>query len=686
MARFYPLYVRRSDGKVQIIVKGKLKELNEPTEEQLDQKPDKNGVSDFYREVGIDEIKSLDWRRKLGGLLARELDPKDKPGQDAGYILAAFPENYRLYEHVKKTEKDGKTQVKNKTHAGGGNDRQDAYLYGHPAGRRKRFRSPADFFPHLLWLCTDESGDPDNCSCKFCSPEDLEQVVPGAKTKAERSGKTETEAKPVVQQTGGAMARHGSAQGTSVKQGPAAPIARPTSVPRQLVPTPLPARKREDQEIDSRYRSFMYRQGELVWFQRGQAWGLGVILRRWLTPDEQFRYIVQPLSYPNHRPLPVTKSTNAEMRPWLAWSVPRFTNDGLNNHQHPPTYENADWQGMAQKRYGMGDMEVDASIMAAKSIDGAYTPFGLNRTTQPESGVEERHYDGIYLGAEKIWTGDPVRLFSSPGTDIMVIHSIVERTRSSSNGQQIIPPSCHLVGDIYSLTTIAHADPNLPTPAAANNNPHLPIRLTEDLADRNAKSILAQRVASYWRLIATQHQVELGGVRGRWYEASLLVPILNPAHYEETARKGEVQEASLLMNSRGDCLNSNRPPSFPRLAPVIVRKETRKEAFGQAVPADAEIQEGIAPPNNVDPALSGGGGGGGGGGSVGSINGGGAMEIDPGFETADAGVNDHLGDEHGAGGGLDEFMNLDEGLDSVHASMPGFEQQYDNQPSQGGFY
>lgn len=81
MARFYPLYVRRSDGKVQIIVKGKLKEHNEPTEEQLDQKPDKNGVSDFYREVGIDEVKSLDWRRKLGGLLARELDQKEKPGQ-----------------------------------------------------------------------------------------------------------------------------------------------------------------------------------------------------------------------------------------------------------------------------------------------------------------------------------------------------------------------------------------------------------------------------------------------------------------------------------------------------------------------------------------------------------------------------------------------------------------------------
>lgn len=508
--------------------------------------------------------------------------------------------------------------------------------------------------------------------------------MPGAKAKVDMPAKSEAEVKPFIQQTGGAMARHGSAQGTSVKQGPITPTARPTSAPRRLAPTPLPISKREDQQIDSRYRTFVYRQGELVWFQRGQAWGLGIILRRWLTSDEQYHYIVQPLSYPNHRPPPVTKSSNSEMRPWLAWSVPRFTNDGLNNHQDPPTYETADWQGMAQKRYGMGDMEVDASIMAAKSIDASYTPFGLNQTSHPESGVEEKHYDGIYLGAERIWVGDPVRLHINPGTDIMVVHSIVERTRRTPSGQQIIPPSCHFVGDIYSLTTTTHIDPNLPTPAAANNNPHLPIRLTEDLADRNAKSILAQRVASYWRLIATQHRLELSDVRGRWYEASLLLPILNPAHYEEAARKGEVQEASLLMNSRGDCINSNRPPSLPRLTPIIVRKATRKETLGQAVPSDAEILEGIASPDNVDPALGGDGGGGGGGG--GGVSGGDVMEINPSFETANVGVDDRLAGEHGGGGGLDEFMNLDEGPDDVHASIPGFGQQYDGQPSQGGFY
>ncbi|KAI6863863.1 hypothetical protein KC334_g20354, partial [Hortaea werneckii] len=180
MGRFYPLYIRRSDGKLEILSRTtKRKERNEPTPEQLDQKPDKHGVADYYREVPLDEVKSLDWRRKLGGMLARELAWKDQAGQtDIGYMLATFPEGYRLFEHVKKTERDGKTEVKSKNHAGGANDRQDAYLYGHPSGRKKRFRSPADFFPHLLWLSTDESGDPDNCGCKICSPEDLENAIP----------------------------------------------------------------------------------------------------------------------------------------------------------------------------------------------------------------------------------------------------------------------------------------------------------------------------------------------------------------------------------------------------------------------------------------------------------------------------------------------------------------------------
>jgi len=80
MARFYPVYCRRSDGKAEVLGKGRRRETNLPTEEQLDQRPNKNGVSDYYREVAPDEAKHLDWRRKLGGMLAREVKWQTKDG------------------------------------------------------------------------------------------------------------------------------------------------------------------------------------------------------------------------------------------------------------------------------------------------------------------------------------------------------------------------------------------------------------------------------------------------------------------------------------------------------------------------------------------------------------------------------------------------------------------------------
>lgn len=80
MGRFFPVYIRRSDGKIEIKSRHRSLERNEPTKEQLDKTPDTNGISDFYREVDIDEQKHLDWRRKLGGMLARDLG-QSNPGK-----------------------------------------------------------------------------------------------------------------------------------------------------------------------------------------------------------------------------------------------------------------------------------------------------------------------------------------------------------------------------------------------------------------------------------------------------------------------------------------------------------------------------------------------------------------------------------------------------------------------------
>ncbi|KAK5165577.1 uncharacterized protein LTR77_009106 [Saxophila tyrrhenica] len=679
MARFYPLYVRRSDGKREVLAKGKRSETNQPTDEQLDQKPDRNGISDYYREVGIDESKHLDWRRKLGGMLARELVWKDKEAQqdsDAGYMLVALPENYRLYEHVKKTVKDGKTEIKSKTHAGGGNDRQDAYLYGHPAGRKKRYRSPGDFFPHLLWLCTDEGGDPDNCGCKICSPEDLDDVVPNTKPKA-----TTPTFKVEAGASGTGMMRLGSAQGTTkLKQEAGGPV--PVQQ-RTLTPTRLEPAKSTDQTIDRQYNSFFYRPGEVVWFSRGAAWGIGVVLRRWKNKDGQNHYSVQPLSHPFGHPSAMTKTSDSELRPWLAWSVPKYTNDGLNQLVEPARYDNVDWAGlMMHKKYGTGDAEVDASILAAKSVDASYTPFASVRTAELESGVTVENYAGMYLGAEKLWVGDALRL--QPGTDILVLHNIMVRRTTTS--QELQQQTVHLIGDVYTIQRVQHTNPSTPTFASAQNNPQLPPRLTEDLAFRNNLSIRAKGTAHYWKLTAINSRHELNDIKGRWYEASLALPIVAQPQFEDAARKGEISEATLWMNSRGDCIGANRAAHLPRLPRQNVYRPTRREAFMQSIPPNAEIRDGVDPPlpDNVDPALEG----------LGGTQD--SMDIDPRFDTADAqnmssdeirvSRPGEMQDQVPDTAGLDEFMNL-EGMDEQGGSdLPGFGQHYTQENTQQGYY
>lgn len=88
MAPYFPLYVRRSDGRLEISSKG-VKELNRPSGDQLDNTPNAQGMSDFYRECAVGD-KDVDWRRKLGGMLIRELGGKETRGL---FLLAILKED-----------------------------------------------------------------------------------------------------------------------------------------------------------------------------------------------------------------------------------------------------------------------------------------------------------------------------------------------------------------------------------------------------------------------------------------------------------------------------------------------------------------------------------------------------------------------------------------------------------------
>lgn len=518
------------------------------------------------------------------------------------YCLADFPENYRLYEHCRimpealKSEKEGSKYP---------NERRDYYLYGHPGGRKKRFRSPADFLPHLLWMSTDQEGDPDNCECKLCTSEDFSKLANEYLQWAHREGKlaaadrtdqrqgklAEVETTAIKKELKGDGASATSAipnmprkrtlstsqektQNLAPKSQPSAtaapaPVA-PSPAPQLLPPTQLPVPKNYEQAIDAQCNKFLYRPGEVVWFSRGSSWGLAVITARQLFKDQRHQdrpeYTVQPLSHPFGHPPMLKISQEDLLRPWLAWSAPNATHQALVNGAL--TYDTIDWRSVVQHLYGPGDPEVDGSIFAAKFVDGSYTPFEPLESSRPQA--TERFYNGVYVGGEKIWTGEAVRLRTGSEKDIMILHHIVEVSAENSSGATSQETS--VIGDIYAFETVTY-NPKRPIPS----NPYLPLRVSEDLNYRNRITIAHKSQISYWKLTQASARLSLGEVKGRWYESRVLLPIVQgQTAFAQALSRGEISDVGDKLNGRGDSTNNARK--------LGTKKASRLEALGAAVP------------------------------------------------------------------------------------------------------
>jgi hypothetical protein len=497
--------------------------------------------------------------------------------------LWEFPDNYKLYEHIK-TKADGQAKT-SKNHSGGGHDRQDAYLYGYPKGPRKRFRSPVEFFPHLLWLCTDDTSDMQNCTCKMCSPVQLEVEKPAVKTEVkpeiqrDNSGQQVTGRSPVVQIPARRVSNPPPVQSPATK--PATPVAASATsqirAPAPLQPSPLPDPRSIDQQVDCLPQKFISRPGEVVWYYRPKtgAWGLGVVLRRWLDKSSGGKaYFVQPLSHPHESLTPELVSTENEMKPWLAWSAPNYTYSYLQQHLAIP-FEKVDWQGLIAGRYGTeGVAGVDASIMAAKAVDITYTLFDYLKKTVNEGG-QDAHYNGVFLGAEKIWRGDAVRLRIGRDTDVMVVTDIIERTSPQA------ATAVYVVGDVYSYATVAISNPaQLPEPP---KNPNLPARMREDMTWRNRLLVPHARTFAYWKLSTPGARYEVAEIKGRWYETALV--------FEEPFSKSVKNNEGgngVWMNSRGDATQVGR-----MMGAAVPQ---RIQAFGGAVPDGTQLVDGIDAP------------------------------------------------------------------------------------------
>jgi hypothetical protein len=56
-------------------------EPNVPTPSQMSTLPDGSGNVSYYQKLGSDAPKTMDWKRKLGGMLIDTLGGKEQKGQ-----------------------------------------------------------------------------------------------------------------------------------------------------------------------------------------------------------------------------------------------------------------------------------------------------------------------------------------------------------------------------------------------------------------------------------------------------------------------------------------------------------------------------------------------------------------------------------------------------------------------------
>ena len=618
---FKPVYIGRSDGELEIKTKKYGREYNGPTDAQLD----KSSIEDDYYELlPPGDERAVQWKAELGEMLRQEMNRMNGP-DDAAWILADFPENYRLYRHVQK----GKDRVSDSHPSGDTKTKKssksdDWFLYGYPFDRKKRFRYPKEFFPHLLWLAEGKSDDHTDCECKHCCPTWFEDYMKTLKPLPGRErvgdpppvkGKDKAATKPQAassnQQTMASnpqvvIKQRAPPQDVKVPNKPAPKKAAPPSTtkatgpasnnpvnrnqgPGVVMPTALPAAKSSEQEIDAQYGKFIYRPGELTWFNRGTAWGLSVVIKRDLYKDqrnqERPRYLVQPLSNPITHPAGKVVTADGDLRPWLAWSAPSATHQALTGpNLH---YNTIDWKAVVEGAYGPGDAEVDGSIYAAKLIDDSFSLVDQLSNNTITTG--ERSYNGLYFGGERLWVGEPVRLRVFNGqSEIIVVHQFVEKLKANSTNAA--SATIHIIGDVYRYTTIKYNPGQEPA-----ENPHLPMRLRQDLNYRNRITIASKRTISYWKIMQATARITIADIKGRWYESSMLLPIIQgAANFHSDVQRGEIGDVGSWINGRGD---ANGTPGRPG-----TRFKDRKETLGKSIPASMEIGKGIDTPVDVPTA------------------------------------------------------------------------------------
>ncbi len=496
--------------------------------------------------------------------------------------------------------------------------RRDYFLYGHPGGPQNRYSSPNEFLPHLFWLANppikDGRVDPNDCACIMCCPEDIEEVIAEEGTaeamaayKAEQA-EIERKFKEEFPEEAEAMANQGetdedeeetSSDDIDMVVAANVPMPMPVSV---VVPTMTPVLLSAEQRADANSNLFTYRIGEVIWFTRspGLVW-IGTIINRQMQPDQvtgQYkpRYLIQPLSYQGAKEEVRIIDNEDQIRPWLGYEAHPIQHQALVGK----AFHEINWEEVKAGRFGKGDMAVDGSVIGAFTVEKTYTVFQQKQAPHPGRSEDQgkTFWNGIFVGAEKFWVGDPVRLLNAanPGRDVMVVHAIVEYPETDAFKPGATRMAIQLRGDVYNMTSEQY-NPETPLPEI---HPALPPRMAAELHERNAVVMATGQVFN-WTLVRPQATIELGEVNGRWYLSRIAILYrLQQAQIATNDKIAGIKFAIQTMPAGGTVaagLNNRQLAGKPNNEGGSGEKKvTREEAIGGAVSAGTWFRKGYDGP------------------------------------------------------------------------------------------
>ncbi|KAH7136467.1 hypothetical protein EDB81DRAFT_80270 [Dactylonectria macrodidyma] len=305
--------------------------------------------------------------------------------------------------------------------------------------------------------------------------------------------------------------------------------------------------------------SLMFRAGELVWYQNGTTWRLGLI-----AASVNGNHEVMPIGHGLVQQMNVTKG-DRDMRPFHAFTVPPIAIPDIKRK----LFDEVPWEAMIRAPGNDGNkrelITLDASKMAAAKVDYSYS---LWTQLSEDANAKTVTYYGCFFGAERIEIGDALRLRSLPAEFNVPAETGVLGLRFIFTTKDF-PGSVFFRGHIYQPVSGDVDPPNVVS------EDKLPVALRDESQWRNSTS---PGLRWRWALVKENVVFKEQSIRGRFYPTHRLMPILNPEGFQQAVAEGKTDEQYAHLNNRMD--GAGR---------YLGRKANRLDAVGASVPHTARF-------------------------------------------------------------------------------------------------